>query len=139
MRAAEPAGQPRLDTDVSCVLTRFEFKSPRELRRMRRRFHAVSADAQRLHVPGLRQSVLLIESPRACFSLSIWDGLPLFSAHVRSHIDAANSVFGSLVHDEAGPRLWSTNWQLTSVSDNRNWPGLDLTDAPARTPGTGAR
>lgn len=98
---------------------------------MRRRFGRVAADARQRDVPGLRQSVLLFEGPRACFSLSIWDGLPLFSANVPSHIDAANSVFGSLGFDEAGAQLWSTTWQLSSVSSNLNWPGFDLSSAIA--------
>lgn len=126
MRGAGLGGEQVLDTDMRCVLTRFQFKSTSGLLRMRRRFLQVTADAQRLDVPGLRQSALLIESPKACFSLSIWDGLPLFSAHVQSHIDAANSVFGSLGFDDAGPQLWSTEWRLASISNNRNWPGLDL-------------
>lgn len=115
-----------LDTDLCCVLTRFQFKSVRDLMWMRRRFKQVTADARERQVPGLRQSALLFEGPKACFSLSIWDGPPLFSANVPSHIDAANNVFASLGFDDAGPQLWSTNWRLTSVSNNLNWPGFDL-------------
>jgi hypothetical protein len=118
-----------MDTDLCCVLTRFQFRSTPHLLSMRRRYRRVAADAERLEVPGLRQSVLLLESPTACFSLSIWDGLPLLSANVPSHIHAANSIFGSLAHDDAGPQLWSTTWRLTSMSNNRNWPGCDLSDA----------
>lgn len=131
MTTSAPDREEQTGADLRCVLTRFEFKSTRHLLRMRRRYHAMAAEAERLGVPGLRQSALLFESPTACFSLTIWDGLPLFSANMPSHIHAANSVFGSLVHDESGPRLWSTSWQLDSVSGNRNWPGCDLTDAVA--------
>lgn len=130
-------GTQDLDTDLCCVLTRFQFRNTRHMLVMRRRFRQVAADAQQRDVPGLRQSVLLFEGPRACFSLSIWDGPPLFSANVPSHIDAANSVFGSLGFDEAGPHLWSTSWQLSSVSSNLNWPGFDL--ASASTPNDFAR
>jgi hypothetical protein len=89
--------------------------------------------ARDAEVPGLLKAAFLVENPTTCYSLSFWSQEPALSAHVPRHIDAANSVFGRLAFDpDQGPELWSTRWQLTSVTNNLHWPGFDLRDALLR-------
>lgn len=128
--ALESPGEHPVDAPVFCTLTRFGLRSARYLAPTYREFGAVMRAATDAQVPGLLKGAFLVESPTACYSLSLWSQEPKISALVQRHIDAANRVFGRLVHDpERGPELWSTRWRLASVTNNLNWPGLDLRDA----------
>jgi hypothetical protein len=112
---------------IYCALTRFGLRGPRHLMALRRQFSAVARDAERQRVPGLLRSAFLVEDASTCYSLSIWNSEPYISALIRSHIDAANGVFGRLsFDDERGPELWSTQWRLVTVTNNLNWNGFDL-------------
>lgn len=83
--------------------------------------------ARRRQVPGLLKATFLIEDPRTCYSVSVWDREPVFSAFVQEHIDAVNKVFAHLAYDEArGPELWSTTWRLDGISHNQQWDDLDI-------------
>ncbi len=93
-----------------------------------RDYQRVLRESHAKQLRGLLKSVFLIESPRAWYSLSIWDGSPQFSAQVPAHIDAARRVFGRLhvYNDERGPELWTTKWRLVSVTNNLCWRDFDL-------------
>lgn len=87
----------------------------------------VTRAARAQHGIGLLRSAFLIESPRVCYSLSVWSGSPSFSAAVHTHIDVANRVFGRLATSPDGePELWSTQWRLVSTTNNLRWDGFDL-------------
>jgi hypothetical protein len=104
--------------------------------RLRRPWHVVSAyltyrslrrAAQRRQVPGLLKTAFLVEGARTCCSLSVWDREPIFSAFVKEHVDAVNTIFSRLAFDEErGPELWSTTWRLDAISHNQRWDDLDL-------------
>jgi hypothetical protein len=71
-----------------------------------------------------------IESPTACYSLSLWsnwDAIPRFGTNVPYHVRAGNRIFGRLaITKERGFEIWSTKWKLVSVSNNLNWGDFDL-------------
>jgi hypothetical protein len=123
----ERLGGRSVDADVNCAITRFGLSSPRHLLPTMRDYREVLRSAKEPGSFGLLRSAFLIESPTSCVSFSLWSGAPMFSAHVPRHVDAARRVFGRLKLDpERGPELWSTQWRLTSVSNNLNWGDLDL-------------
>jgi len=65
-------GDNDVETGVICVLTRFGLRSAVFLPLPRRDYRRVLSDIGESEVPGLLQSAFLVESPRACYSLSIW-------------------------------------------------------------------
>jgi hypothetical protein len=123
-------GDHEVDAPLICVLTRFGLRSARDLLHVYRDYRRVVETAREVQTPGLLRSSLLIEPPRACYSLSIWRDIRAitdFGTNVPAHVDAANAVFGRLSFDrERGPELWSTKWRLVSVSNNLNWGDFDL-------------
>lgn len=122
----EPGDHP-IDTSIMCAITRFGLRSPRFLPRAYREYQRVVRASQQSDVPRLLRSAFLVENPSTWYSFSIWDGSPEFSAAVPAHVEAARRSFSWLAMDpEEGPELWSTKWQLKSVTNNLSWDGFDL-------------
>lgn len=123
-------GDRRVDSPVVCVLTRFGLDHPRSILPMYREFGRVVRDVRRTETPGLLRASFLVESPRACYSLSIWDSeesIPVFGANVESHVQAARRGFRRLrVDPDRSVQLWSTKWRLHSVSNNLGWEDFHL-------------
>ena len=134
-RLQDPGHHP-VDVPIICVLTRFGLRSARHLIPTYLEYRRIMREAAQTRTPGLLRSAFLIELPRTCFSLSIWAGeeaIPHFGTNVISHVAAGNAVFGRLaVAEDGGPEIWPTRWQLTSVSNNLNWEGLNLRELIVR-------
>jgi hypothetical protein len=130
------AGFARVDTPISCVLSRFHLKSPLSLLPFYLAFRRIRRDA-RDDVPGLLKAVFLIEGIRTCYTLSIWknDWSIVEFGRVRAHIDAANSVFRVVSRkDPNHAEIWSAQFRLWAVSShNLSWDGLDMEEALGRT------
>lgn len=125
------AGPKNVDTPVYCVLTRFGLRGTLQLLPTYRDYTSLARQARAGAISGLLQCAFLVENPRTCYSLSLWSSPPFFSADMPAHVVAARRVFGRLRFDpERGPELWSTQWKLTTVTNNLNWEGFDLR-APA--------
>jgi hypothetical protein len=118
----------RVDTTISCVLTRFHLRSSWLLIPFYLAFRRVRKEARQ--VAGLLQAVFLIENRRTCYTLSLWkdDQAIVHFGSVRSHIQAANSVFASgSCNGQHGPEIWSAQFRMWAVScHNLNWEGFDL-------------
>jgi hypothetical protein len=119
----------RVDTEVSCILTRFRLRSAWFLIPFYRAFLRVRKDARK--VDGLLQASFLIEDCRTCYTLSLWrndQAIVEFGSRVTSHIFAANSAFGPTFRkDLQRAEIWSAQFRLWAVScHNLNWDGLDL-------------
>lgn len=118
----------RVDTTVSCVLTRFRLRSAWSLVPFYIAFRRIRRESQK--IAGLLQSLFLIEDLRTCYTLSIWknDCAIVDFGRVRSHIEAANSAFGPTYRrDLERPEIWSAQFRLWAVSShNMNWEGFDL-------------
>jgi hypothetical protein len=120
-------GETVVDAEITCVITRFVLRSPLSLLRMLRENRRLVRVAGATAGLGLLRSAFVIESPRVCFSLSIWSGEPLMSGRVEQHIEAARRVFPRLAYAEGrGPELWSTQWRLVSTTNNLNWGDFNL-------------
>lgn len=122
------AGFERVESTVTCVLTRFRVRSVWDLLRFWRTFRRVRRDAR--GIKGLLHAGFLIEGPRTCYSFSLWsdEGAILeFGTFVTSHVHAARHAFRSTFRkDLQRPEIWSTQWQLSAASNNLNWEGVDL-------------
>ena len=125
--ANEPGDHP-VDVAITCVLTRFRLRSVLHLlptylgyRRVRKAAAAT---------PGLLHTAFLVSDSRTCYSFSIWaspDAIPRFGTNVPQHVEEARRAFGRLaMSGPGGPELWSTKWQLRSVSNNLRWGDFDL-------------
>lgn len=114
---AEGTGYARVDTSVSCLLTRFKLRSAWSLVRFYRTFRRVRRDADT--VPGLITSLFLVEDLRTCYTLSLWatpSSIRQFNTDTRAHIRAANKSFKDLEFGPDGPELWSAQFRLSAVS-----------------------
>ena len=122
------AGYARMDSTISCVLTRFQLRSCWSLIGFYVAFRRVRRAAS--DVAGLLKAVFLIEDLRTCYTLSLWtdDGAIVDFGRVRAHVDAANSAFGPTYRKDLNrPEIWSAQFRLWAVScHNLNWQGLDL-------------
>jgi hypothetical protein len=123
-----------IDSKVICVLTRFRLKGPQYVLPTYYDFRRVVREAAEVRAEGLLQAAFLLGGPATCYSLSIWtdDIAPSrFSTRVPAHIVAGNNVMRRLAVDpDRGAELWSTKWQLKTVSHNLNWDsGFDLRKA----------
>jgi hypothetical protein len=129
-RAISGAGFARVDTTISCVLSRFRLNSPLSLIPFYFAFRRVRREAR--SVGGLLEAVFLVEGARTCYTLSLWrdDWSIVEFGGIRSHIDAANSVFGATYHKDAKrAEIWSAQFRLWALScHNLNWDGLDVED-----------
>ena len=118
----------RVDTTLSCVLTRFQLRSYWSLISFYLAFRRVRRAAQ--DVGGLLKAVFLIEDLRTCYTLSLWkdDWAIVDFGRVRAHVNAANSAFGPTYRqDLKRAEIWSAQFRLWAVScHNLNWEGLDL-------------
>jgi hypothetical protein len=118
----------RVDTKVSCVLTRFRLRSAWSLLPFYLAFRRIRRESR--EIGGLLQSLFLIEDWRTCYTLSMWanDCAIVDFGRVRAHIDAANSAFGPTYRrDTQRSEIWSAQFRLWAVSShNMNWDGFDL-------------
>lgn len=114
----------RVDTTISCVLTRFQLRSSLSLIPFYLAFRRVRREAQ--VIAGLIQASFLIENRRTCYTLSLWkdDHSIVDFGSVRSHINAANSAFTGVYGPR--PEIWSAQFRMWAVScHNLNWKGVD--------------
>jgi len=113
-------------SEVSCVLTRFRLRSIISLPLFYLAFHRVRRHAT---VPGLIKAAFLIESPRICYTLSLWaDDQAIMRFSERAiHVATANWSLAHLYRrDLQRVELWSTQWRLHALSNNLNWDEVDL-------------
>lgn len=128
--------------DIRCVLTRFGLRSRRFLLPTYLDYRGLARQIAVNRPPGLLRFAFLVENPTTCYSVSLWNARPLFSAAVPEHIDVVRRMFGRLeIDEERGPELWSTTWRLAEASSNLNWDDLNLGQllAAASIRGGGAR
>lgn len=125
---SEATGYERVDTNVSCMLTRFHLRSAWSLIHFYRSYRRVRAQSDR--IPGLLKTAFLIEDARTCYTLSIWenaDAIYDFNGQVDSHIDAANSSIRHLKFGAGGVELWSAQFRLSAISAfNLRWDSFDI-------------
>jgi hypothetical protein len=118
----------RVDTTVSCVLTRFQLRSAWSLIPFYFFFRRIRRDAKNLG--GLLKAVFLIEDFRTCYTLSLWkDEWSIVDfGRVRSHVKAANSAFRPTYRKDLNRcEIWSAQFRLWAVScHNLSWEGLNL-------------
>jgi hypothetical protein len=124
MRGAQVDKNARVNGSAICVITRFQLRSVRGLLRCFWSFRRVRS--QSTDVPGLITTLFAIESPRACYTISLWQdeaSLLHFNTNVLEHVRAANACFRDLDRNSRGPLLWSARFQLSTLSAcNSNWP-----------------
>lgn len=128
-RSQPEPGDHSVDTPITCVLSRFELRSPRHMLPSYRDYRRVVDDLRQTAAPGFLDAAFLVQNPTTWFGLSLWtgaDAIAQFGTDVPGHVAAARRVFARLRYDNGAPALWSTKWRLDSVSHNLNWPGLDL-------------
>lgn len=123
---ADGTGYERVDTPISCLLTRFHLRSAWSLIGFYRTYRYVRRQATSR--PGLLATAFLIENARTCYTLSFWkdaDAIREFNTHARAHVSAANWSFGRLVFEAGRPELWSAQFRLSAVSPhNLSWAPL---------------
>lgn len=126
-------GDHRVDTPITCVVTRFGLRSPLKLARAHLDYRRVVRDTRASGTPGLIHSAFLVESSTSFVTLSIWENLqaiPIFGTNIPAHAEVARQIVGDLSFDSRrGPELWSTKWNLISVSHNLNWDAIDFRTA----------
>jgi hypothetical protein len=114
-------GDIGVDTSTICVLTRFGLRSPLHVLPTYRDYRRVLRQAHDSGTPGLLKSAFLLETAKACYSLSLWAELaaiPRFGTNVPVHVAAGNGVFSRLSRTptHGAPELWSTKWRLAGVT-----------------------
>jgi hypothetical protein len=118
----------RMDTTVSCVLTRFRLRSILSLIPFYLAFRRVRRSAQ--DVAGLLKSVFLVEDLHTCYTMSLWrdDCAIVEFGGLHAHVAAANSAFHPTYRKDLNrAEIWSAQFRLWAVScHNMNWEGLDL-------------
>lgn len=121
----------RMDTTVSCVMTRFRLRSTYSLIPFYFAFRRVRRSAR--DVAGLLTAVFLIEDFHTCYTMSLWkdDCAIVDFGRVHAHTTAANSAFApTWRNDLKRSEIWSAQFRLWAVSShNLNWEGLDLQTA----------
>jgi len=129
------AGYERVDTNVTCVITRFQLRSFWDLIRLHRIYRYVRREA-RQRCSGLLHAGFLVEGPRTFYSFTLWAddaALMEFGTVVDSHVRiASRGLRATYRPDVARPEIWSTQWKLAAVSENLNWEGVEL--RPQRSP-----
>jgi heme-degrading monooxygenase HmoA len=101
-----------------CVMTRFRLRRVRHLISMYLAFRAMRPDLDA--APGLVRYAFLVEGPRACYTLSIWESEAALErfANVPGHITALRRA------QRWCREIWSGYWQLEAVSRSaQQWPG----------------
>jgi hypothetical protein len=123
------AGYERVDTKVTCVITRFQLRSFWDLIRLHRIYRHVRREA-RQRCSGLLHAGFLVEGPRTFYSFTLWTdetAIIEFGTVVDAHIHAAgHGLRATFRPDVERPEIWSTQWMLAAVSENLNWEGVDV-------------
>jgi len=123
----------RIDTTVSCVMTRFRLRSVWSLVPFYLAFRRVRRSSR--DVAGLLKATFLIEDLHTCYTMSLWkDECAIVDfGRVQAHVSAANSAFRPTWRkDLRRAEIWSAQFRLWAVSaHNLNWEGLDLQTVPA--------
>jgi hypothetical protein len=123
------AGYGRVDTKVTCVMTRFQLRSFWDLVRLYRLYRHVRREA-RQRCSGLLHAGFLVEGPRTFYSFTLWTdeaAIVEFGTVVDAHIRAAgHGLRATFRRDIVRPEIWSTQWMLAAVSENLNWEGVDV-------------
>ena len=118
----------RMDTTVSCVMTRFRLRSAWSLIPFYRAFRRVRRAS--IRVNGLLKAVFLIENLHTCYTMSLWknDCAIVEFGSIQAHVSAANSAFKpTWRNDLRRAEIWSAQFRLWAVSaHNLNWEGLDM-------------
>jgi hypothetical protein len=118
----------RVDTTVSCVMTRFRLRSIWSLIPFYLAFRRVRRAS--IRVDGLLKAVFLIENLHTCYTMSLWknDCAIVEFGSVHAHVAAANSAFKPTWRsDLKRAEIWSAQFRLWAVSaHNLNWQGLNL-------------
>jgi hypothetical protein len=121
-------GYVRVDTDVTCVVTRFHVRSVWALLRFYRFFLSVQRNSR--EVRGLLKSVFLIENWHTCYTLSLWsddNAILSFNTKVRAHVHAANSAFRDVSISPDGADIWSAQFRLLALSAyNLRWHDVSI-------------
>ena len=112
--ASEGAG-----ADMMCVTTRFQLKHVWQLVPMYVMYLRLRRD---LHTaPGLIRHAFLIQGPRACCTISIWESerALLKFANLPAHIDVLRRS------QPMCRAIWSAYWRLDGISRSaHDWPGV---------------
>jgi len=140
-----PAGPHRVRAPVRCVLTRCRLRHGWDLIFVYRDFHRVLRQLKSAGIPGFLGAAFLIENLHTVYFLSFWDSLltiARFGSAVPAHVDAVRRIFRRAARTPDGqPEVWSTQWELHTVSNNLNWRGIDwraaLAAVEARSVGEG--
>jgi hypothetical protein len=113
----------RANTQIVCLMTRFEVRSLRGMLRLYRSFRKVR-EASRQQ-PGLIATRFLLESTHTCYTVSFWKNeaaIWQFNTDCVEHIEAANRCFRDLRRSNGKVCLWSARFRLSALSDfNANW------------------
>ncbi len=121
-------GDHPVESTVVCVITRFALRHPGQLLTTYLDYRRVDREARRSR--GLLRSAFLVETPRVCYTLSLWStwaAIAEFGGDSRAHVVAGNSAIGRVRFSvNRGPEIWSSKWRLMAVSRNLNWGDLDL-------------
>lgn len=122
------AGYRRLETQVSCVITRFHLRSVFSMPWMWLAYLRIRWEARKIQ--GLLRSSFLIEGPRTCYLFSIWAddrALKEFGTRMDTHVHAARKSFRRTFDPQRQrAEIWSTQWRLSGVSNNLQWGDFDL-------------
>jgi hypothetical protein len=126
--ATTGAAFARVDTTVSCVMTRFRLRSAWSLIPFYLAFRRVRESSRK--VDGLLKATFLIENLHTCYTMSLWKNecaIVEFGS-VQAHVKAANSAFQPTWREDLRrAEIWSAQFRLWAVSaHNLNWEGLDL-------------
>lgn len=125
-------GDHVVDVPIICVITRFRLRGTRHFVPVYLMHRRVMRQLRGAGTPGFLRAVLLFELPACAYSISFWAeraAIARFGSDVPLHVQAARSIFGRVRHrDGAGPEIWSTKWNLRSVSNNLVWDDFDLRD-----------
>jgi len=127
-RQLSGAAFARIDTNISCVFTRFRLRSCLSMIPFYLAFRRVRNDARKNY--GLLVAAFLVENLHTCYTFSLWKedrAIAEFGA-VRSHVAAANSAFGPTYRPDVNrAEIWSAQFRLWALSrHNLIWDGLEL-------------
>lgn len=127
-QAGDDIGYDRVQSEASCVISRFRTKSLLETLRMFWRFRAIERQAS--DVAGLAATFFVFSGFRTFLTISIWKNdlaVLKFVEKGRLHVDAANSYFSRNIRGRIAPDVWSAQFRLCGVSPhNLRWPGLKI-------------
>lgn len=123
-------GDHQVTAPAICVITRFGLRNVIQLIATYLDYRRLKRDIELSPDSGLIRSAFLVENLRTCYSLSIWQdrkAIARFGSQIPRHVDAARRVLNRLDNGTDGrPQLWSTKWQLISVSNNLAWGDWDF-------------